>query len=231
MQAIWHASWIELFLNYLPCGHWESTNRTMRTASIYYIRVIRVKTDILWVSSLCTVADPRDHFSKPYGLSSPRWHLFFIWNTLRLSNNFQISWRSLYSFGFAGYKVTCIFMTYFERSLYHRNRLNCLRHNKVRSVWGLKKSLYKRSSCTTLVRSCSHVAGTVGGGRGSEDGHLTSNTRSLLENSQSERACYCSHIIKKHILLSGILLTCKCLTHSTRRTGLLSPKNCDILTL
>lgn len=31
-------------------------------------------------------------------------------------------------------------MTYFERSLYHRNRLNCLRHNKVRSVWGLKKA-------------------------------------------------------------------------------------------
>ena len=62
-------------------------------------------------------------------------------------------------------------------------------------------------------------------------GHLASNARSLQENSQSERACYCSHIIKKHILLSGILLTCKCLTHSTRRTGLLSPKNCDILTL
>ena len=36
--------------------------------------------------------------------------------------------------------MTCIFMTYFERSLYHRARLNCLRHNKVRSILGLKKA-------------------------------------------------------------------------------------------
>ena len=35
-----------------------------------------------------------------------------------------------------------------------------------------KKSLYKRSSCTTLVRSCSYVAGTVGGLRGSKDGKV-----------------------------------------------------------
>ena len=33
-----------------------------------------------------------------------------------------------------------------------------------------KKSLYKRSSCTTLVRSCSHVAGTVG--KGGEAGEV-----------------------------------------------------------
>ena len=33
-------------------------------------------------------------------------------------------------------------------------------------------------------------------------GHLASNARSLQENSQSERACYCSHIIKKHIFRS-----------------------------
>ena len=29
-------------------------------------------------------------------------------------------------------------------------------------------------------------------------GHLASNARSLQENSQSERACYCSHIIKRY---------------------------------
>ena len=139
MQAIWQASWIELFLNYLPCRHWESTHRTMRTASIYYIRVIRVKTDILWVSSPSTVADPRDHFSKPCGLSSSRWHLFFIWNTGSLRKTFQISWRSFSCFGFAGYKVTSFSMTYFERNLNHRDRLNCLRHNEGKKGMKLKK--------------------------------------------------------------------------------------------
>ena len=29
-------------------------------------------------------------------------------------------------------------------------------------------------------------------------GHLASNARSLQENSQSERACYCRHIIKRY---------------------------------
>ena len=66
--------------------------------------------------------------------------------------------------------MTYLSMTYFERSLYHRNRLNCLRHNEGKKCMRSKRSLYKRSSCTSLVRSCSHVAGTVGGGRGSKDG-------------------------------------------------------------
>ena len=64
--------------------------------------------------------------------------------------------------------MTCIFMTYFERRLYHRNRLNCLRHDEGKKCMSSKKSFYKRSSCPTLVRSCSHVAGTVGGGGGEQ---------------------------------------------------------------
>ena len=42
----------------------------------------------------------------------------------------QISWRSLSCFGFAGYKVASFSMTYFERRLYHRERVNCLRHDE-----------------------------------------------------------------------------------------------------